>query len=125
MKHVKELQKGDHIVYRDEPYRVLRKEIIAVGTHSHTKVKVLAQGVFTGNSETITLAPHTNVEDVQIIRKKGQIIANQPENLQLMDLVSFETLTAAASEELLKELQEGDEVTFVEFGSDVRVLEKR
>tara|TARA_Y100000310_G_scaffold229168_1_gene231553 strand:- start:36065 stop:36442 length:378 start_codon:yes stop_codon:yes gene_type:complete len=125
MKNVKELHKGDHIVHREEPHRVLKKEIIAVGTHSHTKVKILAQGIFNGVTETLNFAPHSNVEDVDIIRKKGQIIANQPQNLQVMDLVSYETLQAAANDELLEQLNEGDEITFVEFEGNAQVLEKR
>jgi len=125
MKGVKELQKGDHMDYRDAPYRVLKKEVIAVGTHSHTKVKITAQNILNGVTETLNFAPHTNVDDVEILRKKGQIIANQPQNLQVMDLVSYETLNASANEELLKQLQEGDEITFIEFKGSVRVLEKR
>ena len=125
MKGVKELQKGDHINYRDAPYRILKKEIIAVGTHSHTKVKITAQNVMNGVTETINFAPHTNVNDVEILRKRGQVIANQPQNLQIMDLVSYETLNAIANDELQQQLQDGDEVTFIEFQGTVRVLEKR
>lgn len=124
VKSVKELEKGDHFVYREEPYRVIKKELVAVGTHSHTKIKVDAVGVFSGKQETINFAQHTNVEDVVIIRKVGQVIANQPGSLQVMDLVSYETHQAKAGEELLKQLNEGDEVTFVEFNGII-VLEKR
>lgn len=125
MKGVKELKKGDHIVHNDAPYRVLRKELVAVGTHSHSKVKIIAQGVFNGTTETLIYAPHTTVDDVEIIKKKGQIIANQEQNLQVMDLVSYETINASARTELKNELREGDEVTFVEFNGTARVLEKR
>jgi len=123
MINVKELIRGDHVVHRDEPCRVIKKEIIAVGTHSHTKVKITVQNVFSGTTETLNLAPHTNVEDVEIIRKKGQIVANQP--LQVMDLVSYETLSATTNDELQQQLQEGDEITFIEFKGHARILEKR
>jgi len=122
---VKELGKGSHIIHRDVPHRVLKKEIIAVGTHSHTKVKLTLQNVLNLTSETLSLPPHTNVDDIEIIRKKGQIIANQDGNLQVMDLVSYETLNASADEELLAQLTEGAEITFIEFNGAARVLEKR
>ena len=125
MKSVKELQNGDNIVYRDELYRILRKEVIAVGTHSHSKLRIEVQGVFSGVAEVVNFAPHSIVEDVEIIRKKGQVIAKQRESLQVMDMVSYETLNAAANEGLRQQLQEGDEVTFVEFKGAARVLEKR
>ena len=124
MKSVKELAKGDHILHRDEPYRVLKKEVIAVGTHSHTKVKITAQGMINGTTEVMNYAPHSNVDDVEILRKRGQIIANQPGNLQVMDSVSFETLNATAKPELIEELNEGDDVTFIEFNG-AYILEKR
>ena len=124
MKNVKELEKGDHFAYRNEPYRVIRKELVAVGTHSHTKIKVDAVGVLSGKQETVTFAQHSNVEDIEIMRKIGQVIANLPGSLQVMDLVSYETHQALASEDLLKQLRDGDEVTFIDF-KGVRVLEKR
>ena len=122
---VKELRKGSHIIHRDEPYRVLKKEIIVVGTHSHTKVKLTVQNVLSGTTEVLNMPPHTNMEDIEIIRKKGQVVANQPENLQVMDLVSYETLGATTHEDLQKELSEGDEITFIEFNGQARILEKR
>jgi translation elongation factor P/translation initiation factor 5A len=123
MKPVKELQKGDYILHRGEPYRVLNKENVTFGTHTHTKLKVAVEGLFSGGSEILTLMPHSNVEDVDIIRKKGQVIALQP--LQVMDLVSYETFNATSDEELLQQLHEGNEVTFVEFNGTVKVLETR
>jgi len=122
--HVKELRKGNHFMYRDEPYRVLAKTVIAVGTHSHTKIKIEAVGMLSGKTESINFAPHGNVDDVDILRKKGQVISDQPQ-LQIMDLVSYETLNATANEEMRKELQVGDGVTFIEFKGVVRILERR
>ncbi len=124
MKSVKELEKGDHFINRDEPYRVIKKELVAVGTHSHTKTKIEATGIFSGTTETMAFASHTPVEDVEIIRKIGQVITNAGGNLQIMDLVSYETHEATASDALMKELKEGDKVTFIEFNG-IRVLEKR
>ena len=123
MKGVKELQKGNYILHRGEPYRVLRKENITAGTHMHTKVKVTVQGLFSGRTEVLTLPPHTGVDDLEIIHKNGQIISKEP--LQLMDLVSYETFNATAPEGILEKLNEGEEVTFVEFNGIVRVMEKR
>ena len=123
MKPVKELRKGDYIIHRNEPCIVLRKENVAYSTHSHTKVKIDVQGLFTNFLDTLAFMPHANVEDVDIIRKRGQLISKAP--VQVMDLVSYETMNAEAPEEVLSALNDGDEVTFVEHGGVVMVLEKR
>ncbi|MBI3035555.1 hypothetical protein HYY71_04485 [Candidatus Woesearchaeota archaeon] len=34
-----ELERGSYFIYNGEPVRVLRKEVIVVGTHSHSKLK--------------------------------------------------------------------------------------
>ncbi|MBN2454397.1 hypothetical protein JXB11_02520 [Candidatus Woesearchaeota archaeon] len=123
MKNVKELQKGEYLLNRGEPYRLVSRENVTCGTHTHTKLKLTVQGLFSGSTEVLTVMPHSNVEDVEIIRKKGQVIAKSP--LQVMDTVSYETFDANASGEVLEGLTEGDEVTFVEFNGKVMVLEKR
>lgn len=42
-----------------------------------------------------------------------------------MDMVSYETLDANASSELFNELNEGDQVTFVDINGNIQVIEKR
>ena len=39
MTEAKDLRKGDYIFYNDELLRVVKKEIVAYGTHSHSKTK--------------------------------------------------------------------------------------
>lgn len=125
MKGVKDLEKGDYFVYRAEPFKVLKKENVTFSTHSHTKVRVEVQGLFSNNKETLTMLPHATVNDIVIQQKRAQLIAKSAGKAQIMDLVSYETLEADIDAELLNNLAEGDEVTFVEFEGKVRVLEKR
>lgn len=114
-----------HILHKGEPHRVLKNQIVVTGTHSHTKNKLELQGIFSGKYENIVLPPHETLETVDIIRKAGQLIAKSKNKGQIMDLVSYETFDAEVQEELLEQLQEGDQVTFLEFQGKVIVLEKR
>ena len=123
MTGVKELKKGDYILHRGQPYRVVGKENVTVGTHMHQKVKLSVEGAFSGAKEVLTLASHENLQDVEFVRKVGQLISKQP--LQVMDLVSYETLNAQADEEVASSLNEGDTVTFAEFQGKVIVLGKK
>ncbi|MCP3682316.1 MAG: hypothetical protein GY861_06460 [bacterium] len=125
MKPVKEVKKGEYIVHRNEPCKIMKKENVTFSSHSHTKLKIDLEGLFSNFKETVTLLPHESVEDVEIIRKKGQVVARLADKVQVMDLVSYETMDGDVDRDLLEQLNEGDEVTFVGFNEQVKVLEKR
>lgn len=120
-----ELERGNYFIYNNEPVRVLRKEVIVVGTHSHSKLKFYIQGLNEKAERTVNLKHADKVEIVEIIRKLGQVISKAGSKLQIMDMVSYETLDATASPEILSELDEGNEVTFISLNGNIQVIEKR
>ncbi len=118
---------GTCIINRGEPAKVVQKERVTVGTHMHSKTKLTVQGIFSGRSEVLTLSHHENLEDVEITNKKGQIIAKLPEQkqVQIMDLVSYETLTATVTDDQFAKISEGNIVTFIELQGKVIIVEVR
>jgi translation elongation factor P/translation initiation factor 5A len=125
MTNVKELRIGAWILHRDEPAKVVKKERVTVGTHMHSKTKLTVKGLFSGNSDVLTLSHHENLEDAEVMKKKAQVVAKVPEQkqIQIMDSVSYETLTAAVTDEEFEKIDEGSEVTFIEFRGKVSILE--
>ncbi len=123
---VADARAGTCIMNRGEPAKVIKKERVTVGTHMHSKTKLTVQGLFSGRSEVLTLGHHENLEDIEIINKKGQVVAKIPPNqLQLMDLISYETLSATVADEVFQKLQEGSMVTFIDFNGKVIVMEAK
>ena len=125
MSTASELERGNYFIYNGEPVRVLRREVIVVGTHSHSKLKFYIQGLNEKSERTVNFHHTDKVEIVDIIRKLGQLIAKANNKIQLMDTVSYETLDANTPPELINDLNEGDQVTFVEVNGNVQILEKR
>lgn len=125
MTEAKDLRPGDYIKLNNEILKVVRKEIVAYGTHSHSKTKLFVQGLFSKGEKSINLNHHDNVEMVDIIRKEGQVIAKLPDKVQVMDSVSYETVDADVDDELLETINEGDTVTFINFEEKAKVIEKR
>ncbi len=125
MTEAKELRTGEYIKIGNEILRVVRKEVVAYGTHSHSKTKLFVQGLFSKGEKSFNLNHHDNVETVDIVRKQGNVIAKLPDKLQIMDNVSYETVDADCDSELLEELNEGDNVTFIDFEGRAKVIEKR
>ncbi len=117
---------GTCIMNRGEPSKVTQKERVTVGTHMHSKTRLVVQGIFSGRSEVLTLSHHENLEDIEIINKKGQVVAKIPPNqIQIMDLVSYETLTATVTDDQFAKISEGSIVTFIELQGKIIVIEIR
>lgn len=120
-----ELERGNYFILNGEPVRVTRKEVVAFGTHSHSKLKIFYQGLKDKGEKSINLHHTDKIEIVDIIRKLGQIISKSQNRIQLIDMVSYETLDASANSELFNDLNEGDQVTFIDINGNVQVIEKR
>lgn len=125
MTEAKDLKKGNYIKYNNEVLRVIKKEVVVYGTHSHSKTKLFVQGLINKGEKSINLNHHDQVEELDIIRKSAQVLSKSADKVQIMDSHSYETIDASADEELLNELNEGDEVTFIEVEGNARILEKR
>jgi translation initiation factor 5A len=122
---IKHCKKGSYILHKGEPYRIRDIGIVVTGTHSHTKVKLQVEGLFSNLSESFTLPPHERVEEVEIVRKLAQLISKTPDKVQIMDMHSYQTLDADVDTDLKNEINEGNNVTYVEFNGAVKVIEKR
>ena len=117
---------GTCILNRGEPSKVTQKERVTVGTHMHSKTRITLQGIFSGRSEVLTLGHHENLEDIEIINRKGQVVAKvPPSQIQIMDLVSYETITATVSNDQFAKISEGSIVTFIELQGKIIVIEIR
>ena len=125
MAAAQELQKGSYFIYNSEVVRVLRKEVIVVGTHSHSKLKFYIQGLNEKGERSVNLGHSDKVEIVDIVRKLGQVISKANNRVQVMDMVSYETLDAIAPAGLLNDLNEGNQVTFIELNGNIEIIEKR
>jgi len=120
-----ELERGSYFIYNNEPVRVLRKEVIVVGTHSHSKLKFYIQGLREKGERTVIYQHSDRVDKIEIMRKNGQVISKTGNKVQLMDNVSYETLDSNLPAELISDINIGDTVTFVEVNGRVEILDKR
>jgi len=125
MIEAKHLKKGSYFLHDGEPHRVQKVGIVVTGTHSHAKVKLESQGLFSGTNINQTLPLHDRVEEVEILRKAASVISMTPDTVQVMDARTFETLNAECDEEIKNNIAEGDEITYIEFNGKVMVIEKR
>src|SRR3989339_99532 len=124
MAQAKDIYPGMYIRMHNEILKVTKKEIANCGTHCHSKTRLIVRGLFSKGERSFNLGHNENVETVEITRKQGQVIAKLPGKVQVMDIVSYETVDADVEKELLEELNEGDTVIFINFEGKATVLEK-
>ena len=122
MASASELDRGKCFLYKGNVVKVDKKELVAYGTHCHSKLKFYIEDLFTGKKEAITMAHQDNVELVDVTKKKATVISKNP--LQIMDIVSYETKDAEADKELLDQINENDIVIFVDYKGKIKVTEK-
>lgn len=126
MIEVKKLRKGDYIVHKEKPYRVRNISAKVMGSHSHTITKIELECLLDGDRDTITKSGHERVEDVKILRRLGQYISPSGSGrIQVMAMDNYEVFEAEVPPDVMPELKQGHNLTFVEFKGKKIVLEAR
>jgi len=120
-----ELKKGSYMIYKGKLVEVSRKEVVAYGTHSHTKLKIFFHELGERGESNINMHHTDSVEIADITRKTGQVISKADDKVQVMDSMTYETLDASATKEVLNEIKEGDEVVFIDFNGSIQIIEKK
>ena len=111
-----DLKVGNFIVIDGEPCRIVEMSKAKTGKHGSAKAHVVAIGIFSGNKKTLVAPVSQRVEVPVIDKRTAQVIAVTGDNIQLMDLETYETFEVDMPEEedLRSKLQPGAEVEYWE-----------
>jgi len=94
------------------------------GKHGSTKARIVATGIFQ-NTKKGMLQPTSADAEVPIIEKgAAQVVAVMGSVLQLMDTTTYATFNTDLPSEL-KGLKSGDEVEYMKYNEDTKVLRKK
>jgi len=126
MIEVKKLRKGDYIVHKEKPYRVRSIGAKVMGSHSHTITKIDLECLLDGAKDTLTKSGHERLEDLEIVRSLGQYISPASDGrIQVMAMDNYEVFEADVLPNVVPQLKQGGNLTFVEFKGKKIVLEAR
>ena len=109
------LQKGNYVVMDGVASIVSEVNISRPGKHGHAKVRIKAQDIITGSTKEVVKPGHDNVEVPIILKKRGQILSIDGDTIELMDMETFEQISAdlkVADEEVRGSLEAGQTVMF-------------
>ncbi len=125
MTDLKKLKKCNYVIYEGEPCVIKDLQFVVYSTHSHTKAKIELEGLFSGKKIVTSLPLHEQLQETDIIRKCATVISKQENRIQIMDVINFETLDANVDPTLLEQAVEGDNVTYIQHGNSIKILEVR
>jgi len=113
--HAGGLKAGSYVLIDGSPCIVKDTQTSRPGKHGHAKCRIKATDIFTGNTKEVVKPGHDNVEVPIINKRNGQVLSITGDSVELMDMVSFETITAElkyADESVKDKIVAGQTVLF-------------
>lgn len=120
---VRDLKKGKYVIVDDVPCRVVDVQTSKPGKHGAAKARVTTIGIFDGTKRIILKPVDANCEIPIVERKRAQTIADLGENVQLMDMETYETFEMKKPEGFTVEA--GKEIEYMDvLGQKMIVINK-
>jgi len=109
---IKNLKPGNFVLIDGDPCRVEKVSVSVSGKHGAAKARLEAIGLFDGRRRSIVKPADEEVEVPIVEKRKAQVLAILGNNVQLMDLETYETFELEIPEERRNELKEGEEIDY-------------
>ncbi len=113
--HAGSLRAGSYLLVDGNACIVKDTQTSRPGKHGHAKVRIKAIDIITGGMKEVVKPGHDNVEVPIIYKKDGQILSVDGDNIELMDMETFEQITAdkkIADETIRDSIDAGQTVMF-------------
>jgi translation initiation factor 5A len=110
---VKTLKVGKYVIIGDEASKITSISTSSPGKHGAAKARVEAVGIFDNQKRTFVKPVDAKCDVPMIDKRLGQVLALMGDDVQLMDMESYETFEIEIPPELKGKLNEGAEVDYI------------
>ncbi len=117
---VRELQEGNYVLIDDVPSKITSYSTSKPGKHGSAKARVEGTGVFDGQKRNFTQPVDAKIWVPIVNRKQGQVVSVSGNDMQVMDLETYETITMRIPEDL--DPESDDEIEYLEFEGQRKVV---
>ena len=107
-----EAKPGVNIMVDGVPCTVKTQDLSKTGKHGAMKARIDAIGIIDGKKRVLLRPGHERLEVPNIDKRKGQIISISGNDVNMMDVETFETISLPIPEELASEIKEGIQVEY-------------
>ena len=112
-KEIRELKVGRYVNIDDEPCKILSISTSKPGKHGSAKANIDAASIFTGAKKSLVGPVSTKVQVPLIDKRKAQILSVQGDEVQIMDLETYENITMAINPDHECSLEPGAEILYI------------
>ena len=117
---VRELQEGNYVLINDVPSKITAYSTSKPGKHGSAKARVEGTGVFDGQKRNFTQPVDAKIWVPIVNRKQGQVVSVSGDDMQVMDLETYETITMRIPDGL--DVEADDEIEYLEFEGQRKVV---
>jgi translation initiation factor 5A len=110
---VRELKEGRYMLIDEEPCKIISISTSKPGKHGEAKANIDAVGIFDKKKRSVVFPVKHRVQVPMIDKRKAQILAVGGNEVQLMDLETFENFSLAVPEEFQGQLHSGEEIMYL------------
>ena len=111
---VRTLKVGRYMIVDEEPCKIMSISTSKPGKHGEAKARIEAIGIFDGQKRSVVHPVKHKIQVPLIDKRSAQIVALMGENVQLMDLETYETFEMKIPDEFKDQLQPGNELLYLE-----------
>jgi len=111
---VRTLKPNRYMIIDGEPCKIMGISTSKPGKHGEAKARIDAVGMFDGTKRSIVHPVKHKVEVPMIDKRAGQIIAIMGEEVQIMDMITYETFELEIEDEWRDKLEPGKDVQYFE-----------
>lgn len=110
---VRSLKVNRYVLIDDEPCRITSMSTSKPGKHGEAKARVEGVGIFDGQKRSFVHPVSHKVKVPMIDKRSAQVLAIMGGEVQLMDMVSYETFNVPIPDEFRDELETGKEIQYL------------
>ena len=113
LSEIRTLKVNRYIIIDDEPCKIVSISTSKPGKHGEAKARIEAIGVFDSQKRSIVKPVKHKVHVPIIDKRSAQVLALMGDNVQLMDLETYETFEMPIPDEFKGQLESGKEIQYL------------
>ena len=117
---VRELDEGSYVMMDETPCKITGYSTAKPGKHGSAKARIEGKGVFDSKKRSLSQPVDAKVWVPIIERKQGQVVNVESDELQVMDLETYETFVMVSPDEA--DLSPDDEIEFLEYEGQRKIV---
>jgi len=111
---VRTLKVNRYMIIDDEPCKIMSISTSKPGKHGEAKARIEAIGIFDGQKRSVVHPVKHKIHVPIIDKRNAQVLALMGDNVQLMDLETYETFEMPIPDEFKGKLNPGGEISYLE-----------